>query len=225
MPHKVGKKWKWGNIERSSKEDLRRTVYGIWMKNGEKGSFSKFWKTGKMNENDVDTAKPILSFRKVERADVPMLLDEIDIYCENERYDRKRFEKYLFSEKEIYRESNSMYYGLFADGMCMALSYLNKTPDGCVLVAEIQCVLHGYGHILLEDIFRRSPAVWLAADPYAGEKLLEYYRSFGLEEIVLDGSRFAEGGQQSFFLKAEGEIRTNILRMIQTFSALGPIQN
>ena len=50
MPHKVGKKWKWGNIERKSKEDLRKTVYGIWMKNGSKGSFSKFWKTGKVNE-------------------------------------------------------------------------------------------------------------------------------------------------------------------------------
>ena len=54
MPHRVGKKWKWGNIERNSKEDLRKTVYGIWMKNGEKGSFSKFWKTGKTNENDGD---------------------------------------------------------------------------------------------------------------------------------------------------------------------------
>ena len=47
MPHKVGKKWKWGNIERDSKEELAKTVYGIWVKNGKKGSFSRFWKTGK----------------------------------------------------------------------------------------------------------------------------------------------------------------------------------
>ena len=51
MPHKSSSgKWKWGNIERSSKEDLRRTVYGIWQKNGGKGSFSEFWKTGKVTE-------------------------------------------------------------------------------------------------------------------------------------------------------------------------------
>ena len=51
MPHKAGGKWKWGNVERSSKEDLRKTVYGIWKKNGGKGSFSTFWKTGKVSES------------------------------------------------------------------------------------------------------------------------------------------------------------------------------
>lgn len=44
MPLKTsGGKWKWGNIERSSKKELVQTVYGIWKKNGSKGSFSDFW--------------------------------------------------------------------------------------------------------------------------------------------------------------------------------------
>ncbi len=47
MPHKVGKKWRWGNIERDSKQELVKVVYGIWVKNGKKGSFKSFWKTGK----------------------------------------------------------------------------------------------------------------------------------------------------------------------------------
>lgn len=47
MPHKVGKKWKWANIERDSKQELVKVVYGIWVKNGKKGSFSDFWKHGK----------------------------------------------------------------------------------------------------------------------------------------------------------------------------------
>lgn len=51
MPYKISKngkkKWKWGNIERNSKKELAKTVYGIWLKNGKKGSFSKFWDTGK----------------------------------------------------------------------------------------------------------------------------------------------------------------------------------
>ena len=37
-------KWKWGNVERDSKKELVQTVYGIWKKNGSKGSFSDFLK-------------------------------------------------------------------------------------------------------------------------------------------------------------------------------------
>ena len=48
MPHKVGKKWKWGNVVRDTKQELVRVVYGIWKKkNGGKGDFKDFWKTGK----------------------------------------------------------------------------------------------------------------------------------------------------------------------------------
>lgn len=51
MPHKVGKKWKWGNIERDSKQELAKVVYGIWAKGGKKGSFKDFWKTGKTSKS------------------------------------------------------------------------------------------------------------------------------------------------------------------------------
>ena len=45
MPIKTSSgKWKWGNVERSSKKELVQTVYGIWKKNGSKGSFSAFLK-------------------------------------------------------------------------------------------------------------------------------------------------------------------------------------
>jgi len=45
MPIKTSSgKWKWGNVERSSKKELVQTVYGIWKKNGSKGSFSDFLK-------------------------------------------------------------------------------------------------------------------------------------------------------------------------------------
>lgn len=195
MPHKVGKKWKWGNIERKSKEDLRRTVYGIWMKNGEKGSFSKFWKTGKVNEDDGRFYENMV-FKKVPRSRLMQLLDSIVTYNENERFKREQFEKYLRSTKAIDAEEKSMYYGLFnIDGHCLALSYLNKTPDGCVLVAEIACVVHGYGRDLLNNIIRKSIAMWLAADPNAEDSLLDYYRTFALEEVVLDHSKWADGNE------------------------------
>lgn len=47
MPHKVEEGWKWGNIERPTKGELVKVVYGIWQKNGAKGKFEDFWETGK----------------------------------------------------------------------------------------------------------------------------------------------------------------------------------
>ena len=74
------------------------------------------------------------------------------------------------SKKTIDDAKNSMFYGVFSveDGKCLALSYLNKTPAGCVLVAEIQCIFHGYGKVLLQNIIDRSSAVWLTANPEGG---------------------------------------------------------
>ena len=48
-------KWKWGNVERDSKKELVQTVYGIWKKNGSKGSFSDFLKG--MHESVLNEAK------------------------------------------------------------------------------------------------------------------------------------------------------------------------
>ena len=222
MPYKVGKKWKWGNIERRSKEDLRKTVYGIWMKNGSKGSFSKFWKTGKVDEVEDTTSElkelqTKLVFKKVPHNELVPLLDEIETYNENKRFEREQFEKYLGSDKMIDREDRSMYYGLFSlDGHCLALSYLNKTPADCVLVTHISCIVPSYGRLLLQDIINRSNAMWLAADPLAEDTLLDYYRTFGLEEIVLDHSKWADEKEEHFFLKAEGNSRDKILDTIES---------
>ena len=47
MPYKSANGWRWGNIERPSKGELSRVVFGIWQKNGSKGKFEDFWETGK----------------------------------------------------------------------------------------------------------------------------------------------------------------------------------
>lgn len=57
MPHKVGQHWEWGNIKRDTQEELVRTVYGIWQKNGAKGKFEDFWKTGKTTAQLAKGAK------------------------------------------------------------------------------------------------------------------------------------------------------------------------
>ena len=155
-------------------------------------------------------------FKKVQRDELIPLLNKIETYIESKRFKRKQFEKYLKSDKMIDREDKSMYYGLFGlDGHCLALSYLNKTPEDCILVAEIQCVIPGYGKLLLQDIINRSSAMWLAADPEAEKTLLDYYRKFGLEEVVIGKSKWANGKEEHFFLKASGKNRENILRTLE----------
>lgn len=163
-----------------------------------------------------DKLQSKMVFKKVPRGELVSLLDEIETYIESKRFKRERFEKYLRSDKMIDREDKSMYYGLFSlDGHCLALSYLNKTPDECILVAEIYCVVPGYGKMLLQDIISRSNAMWLAADPEAEDTLLDYYREFGLEEVVLDHSKWANGKEEHFFLKASGKSREKILSTIE----------
>ena len=52
MPIKTSNgKWKWGNVVRDTKKELAQTVYGIWKKNGSKGSFSSFWHGKHANES------------------------------------------------------------------------------------------------------------------------------------------------------------------------------
>lgn len=75
MPIKTSTgKWKWGNIERNSKKELVQTVYGIWKKNGSKGTFSDFWHGNhKMNE---DKYEPPWTLDQIRR-NVPDKYDEL----------------------------------------------------------------------------------------------------------------------------------------------------
>ena len=58
--------------------------------------------------------------------------------------------------------------------------------------------------------------MWLAADPTTEDALLDYYRKFGLEEVVLDNSKWADGKEGHFFLKASGKNREKILNTIES---------
>lgn len=157
-----------------------------------------------------------LVFKKVPRDKLVSLLTKIETYNESPRFKRDQFEEYLDSKKTIDSKEKSMYYGLFSlDGHCLALSYLNKTPNDCILITQISCVVPGYGRLLLQDIINRSEAVWLAADPTSEDTLLDYYRTFGLEEVVLNHSKWANGKEEHFFLKANGKNRDKILDTIE----------
>ena len=197
-------------LETVSPSKLREETFCEYMAN------AVVHEDGKSGFYKIDANDNKMVFKKVPRNELVQLLDEIETYNESKRFRREKFEQYLGSRKSIDSEDRSMYYGLFSlDSRCLALSYLNKTPADCVLVAEIQCIVLGYGRLLLQDIISRSGAMWLAADPNAENTLLDYYRKFGLEEVVIDHSKWADGKEEHFFLKADGKRRESILRILE----------
>jgi hypothetical protein len=147
-----------------------------------------------------------MTFRSIDKSEVSPLLDEIDGYCENKRYNRSQFEKYLRSEKTIDADDRSMFLGMFDDGgKCLSLCYLNKdVPEGFILLAEVQCVVRGFGKPLIEKVISLSKNLWWAADPTGGESLVNYYRQFDLKETSLDWSKWVDG-PETFFYKASSE--------------------
>jgi len=70
MPYKTSNGlWKWGNLEKSSKQELCRLVYGIWKKQGSEGSFSKFWQRGKVLESIYDNVLDSINESRVDFAE------------------------------------------------------------------------------------------------------------------------------------------------------------
>ena len=155
-----------------------------------------------------------IKFKRVQKEDLPELLDDIDTYYESPRWDRSQLEKYLSSSKSIDDEEHSAYFGLFRanDDSCLALAYLNKVPDGFILIAQVNSVVKGYGRKLIDVISGKASNLWLAADPAGGETLLEYYRTFDcFKEIRLKHSKWVAGQPESFFYKTSDAEREDEL--------------
>ena len=60
--------------------------------------------------------------------------------------------------------------------------------NGYCYINEIQSLEKGYGKILIDEIVKKYKKVWLTADVSADEKLVDYYRQFDFEEIVIKKS-------------------------------------
>ena len=86
----------------------------------------------------------------------------------------------------------------------MSLAVLKKyRDDGIILLAEVQSAIKGYGRPLIEDILSRSRNIWWCADPDGGDTLADYYRSFGVEEYLINRSKWVGGRPEIAFYKAE----------------------
>jgi hypothetical protein len=86
----------------------------------------------------------------------------------------------------------------------VSLAVLKKyRDDGIILLAEVQSAVKGYGRPLIEDILSRSRNIWWCADPDGGDTLADYYRSFGVEEYLINRSKWVSGRPEIAFYKAE----------------------
>lgn len=137
-------------------------------------------------------------------------MDEVSGYCDNERFRKSQFLKYMSPSPQTDDDGSSCFLGMFDDnGRCLSMAYLNKVPDGFILIAEIQSIVRGNGKPLIEFIISKSANLWWMADPAGGESLLDYYRRFNLEEATIYGGKTA-------FYKTDGpENKETILQFLR----------
>lgn len=81
-------KWKWGSIERDTKGELAKTVYGIWIANGKKGKFEDFWHYKGKNHSKPKTE----SFKYSFIAESLSECDEHDLEWISDILNRTRYE-------------------------------------------------------------------------------------------------------------------------------------
>ena len=101
----------------------------------------------------------------------------------NSRFNKEQFEK-LFGGKGVNwcvlatKEANVAIAAILEDYPFNGYCYIN----------EIQSLEKGYGKVLIDEIVKKFKKVWLTADVSADEKLVDYYRQFDFEEIVIKKS-------------------------------------
>ena len=60
--------------------------------------------------------------------------------------------------------------------------------SGYHYIGEIQSFEKGYGKVLIDEIAKKYKKVWLMSNPMAKASLVDYYRQFDFEEIVIKKS-------------------------------------
>ena len=133
------------------------------------------------------------------KAEIEHLLQFIPEMTANQRYKDMQFRKYLNPTDVDFDRGDTLWYGCFEDGICKALSILKKYGDDCILMAEIQTIVKGYGKLLIENILSRTANIWWCADPESGEERLNYYRQFPVKEAVIQQSKWTNSIEHVFY--------------------------
>lgn len=174
MPIKTSSgKWKWGNVERSSKKELVQTVYGIWKKNGSKGSFSDFLK-GTHESIEEQKESYFVTDLDYNKHIKPVL----DIF---KSWPHVNVENITKHDKDVKLKWFGLYTGHKLEDIVALIAIQTNFDDYTINIANICSNGHGNGKKLLDKIIDyysktdRKYLVWFA-DPNGGEKLKNYYR-------------------------------------------------
>lgn len=175
MPIKTSSgKWKWGNVERSSKKELVQTVYGIWKKNGSKGSFSDFLK-GTHESIEEQKEKYFVTDLDYSKHIKPIL----DVF---KSWPHVNVENITKHDKDVKLKWFGLYTGHKLEDIVALVAIQTNFDDYTINIANVCSNGHGNGKKLLDKIIDyysktdRKYLVWFA-DPNGGEKLKNYYRT------------------------------------------------
>ena len=100
---------------------------------------------------------------------------------DNSRFNIEQFKKYS--------NDNGEFICLIENGKLMSAAYIKENTLGIndTYINEVQTLQRGYGKKLINEIIKSNNNVWLMAEPDNSE-LVNYYKQFGLDEIVIPKS-------------------------------------
>ena len=103
---------------------------------------------------------------------------------DNPRFELNRLVGYKFNQNaEVYVEDNLGAY------IIIEKNYLNSNEN---YVRFLMGCKRGSGSILLKEAIETFGRIVLLSMPAAGEPLLNYYRDFGLNEVVISSNAYKE---------------------------------
>ena len=156
----------------------------------------------------------MVQFKVVDENEFVGLLAQAEKCFRPKRYSRQQFQKYFGQD--------CFWHIVLLDGVMVAGAAVRHWPrnighiDDCMLIAEIQSFVKGYGKVLLGHLSFKYRNVWLAVDPDGGKSLSRYYqgilKQFGWEEVVVQNSKFNHRLPQSFWFKAGNKQNADVLK-------------
>ena len=91
-----------------------------------------------------------------------------------------------FDEKRVYNYKFDPHVVIYTNDRAYAVVQTNSLGINETYVRSLLSAEKGYGSKLLNELIEEFGRVILLSKPAAGESLLNYYRSLGLNEVVLD---------------------------------------
>lgn len=126
----------------------------------------------------------MLKFKTIRETNIHAILKEIKTFNINPNYKESQFTKYF------YNDPNKYWLGAFdAENRCVALAILMNQPTiKHVFLAEVQAFVKGSGKQLILHLLKKFKNIyWQCWSEFNIQQLASYYKSFGLNNVDVDG--------------------------------------